>query len=109
MRVTPWTCACSPCWCWRCSRSSSAWAPAVGVRRLRCARRECAAVRGSRSASCAGLLVLAVYRPAPAVTYFTVYLLEKLLSVDSLLVFALIFGELAIPAEYQRRVLSWGI
>ena len=56
-----------------------------------------------------GLLVLALYGPAPAVTYFTAYLLEKSLSVDNLFVFVLIFGELAIPAAYQRRVLSWGI
>jgi tellurite resistance protein TerC len=56
-----------------------------------------------------GLLVLARYGAAPAVTYFTAYLLEKSLSVDNLFVFALIFGQLAIPAEFQRRVLSWGI
>jgi tellurite resistance protein TerC len=56
-----------------------------------------------------GLVVLALYGAAPAVTYYTAYLLEKSLSVDNLFVFALIFGELRIPATYQRRVLSWGI
>ena len=56
-----------------------------------------------------GLFVLVHYGPAPAVTYFTAYLLEKSLSVDNLFVFTLVFGELAIPAQYQRRVLSWGV
>jgi tellurite resistance protein TerC len=56
-----------------------------------------------------GLVVLAIYGPAPALTYYTAYLLEKSLSVDNVFVFALIFRELAIPAAHQRRVLSWGI
>jgi tellurite resistance protein TerC len=56
-----------------------------------------------------GLVVFALYDSAAAVTYLTAYLLEKSLSVDNLFVFALIFGQLAIPAERQRRVLSWGI
>jgi tellurite resistance protein TerC len=56
-----------------------------------------------------GLVVLARYDSAAAVTFYTAYLLEKSLSLDNLFVFALIFGQLAIPAEYQRRVLSWGI
>ena len=37
-----------------------------------------------------GLLVLALYGSASAVTYFTAYLLEKSLSVDNLFVFAVI-------------------
>jgi tellurite resistance protein TerC len=56
-----------------------------------------------------GLLVLALYGSGAMVTYFTAYLLEKSLSVDNLFVFTLIFGQLAIPAGYQRRVLHWGI
>ena len=56
-----------------------------------------------------GLVVLAVYGPAAALTYLTAYLLEKSLSVDNVFVFALIFSELAIPLAYQRRVLLWGI
>ena len=55
------------------------------------------------------LVVLALYGPDPALTYLTAYLLEKSLSVDNVFVFVLIFRELAIPAEYQRRVLYWGI
>src|SRR5215207_1897103 len=56
-----------------------------------------------------GLVVLAIYGREPALRYYTAYLLEKSLSVDNVFVFALIFRELAIPAAYQRRVLSWGI
>src|SRR5438067_3556236 len=56
-----------------------------------------------------GCVVLALYGSSAAVTYFTAYLLEKSLSLDNLFVFALIFGQLAIPAAFQRRVLSWGI
>ena len=37
------------------------------------------------------------------------YLIEKSLSVDNLFVFLLIFGTLKIPANEQRRVLTWGI
>jgi tellurite resistance protein TerC len=56
-----------------------------------------------------GLVVLALYGPAAALTYVTAYLLEKSLSVDNVFVFAVIFSELAIPPAYQRRVLLWGI
>jgi tellurite resistance protein TerC len=56
-----------------------------------------------------GLVILALYGAGAMVTYFTAYVLEKSLSMDNLFVFALIFGELAIPLGYQRRVLHWGI
>jgi len=56
-----------------------------------------------------GLVVFALYGSEAMVTYFTAYVLEKSLSMDNLFVFAVIFGELAIPAGYQRRVLHWGI
>jgi tellurite resistance protein TerC len=56
-----------------------------------------------------GLVVLAISGPAPALTYYTAYLLEKSLSIDNVFVFALIFRELSIPAAYQRRVLSFGV
>jgi tellurite resistance protein TerC len=45
----------------------------------------------------------------PAQEYFTVYLLEKSLSIDNLFVFVVLFRGLAIPRPLQRRVLSWGI
>src|SRR4051812_31167187 len=52
-----------------------------------------------------GILILALYGPAYGLTYFTAYLLEKSLSIDNLFVFVLIFAELQIPPEHQRRVL----
>jgi len=41
--------------------------------------------------------------------FFTGYLIEKTLSVDNIFVFVLIFSFFAVPAEYQHRVLFWGI
>jgi len=46
---------------------------------------------------------------AAALEFFTAFLLEKSLSVDNLCVFLLIFSSFHVPAEYQRRVLFWGI
>ena len=37
------------------------------------------------------------------------YLVELSLSVDNLFVFAVIFGYFGVPAQYQHRVLFWGI
>jgi tellurite resistance protein TerC len=56
-----------------------------------------------------GLVILVLYGTAPAVTFLTAYLLEKSLSVDNIFVFILIFSELRIPPEQQRRVLYWGV
>jgi tellurite resistance protein TerC len=42
-------------------------------------------------------------------TYLTAYLLEKSLSVDNLVVFALVFAQTGIPPNLQRRVLFWGV
>lgn len=41
--------------------------------------------------------------------FFTGYLIEKSLSLDNIFVFALIFTHLAVPSQYQHRVLFWGI
>jgi tellurite resistance protein TerC len=41
--------------------------------------------------------------------YFTGFLIEKSLSIDNVFVIALIFTYFAIPAQYQHRVLFWGI
>jgi tellurite resistance protein TerC len=41
--------------------------------------------------------------------FLTGYLIEKSLSVDNIFVFVVIFSALAIPAQYQHRVLFWGI
>jgi tellurite resistance protein TerC len=44
-----------------------------------------------------------------AEAYLAGYLIEKSLSVDNVLVFALIFSALQIPSRYQQRVLMLGI
>jgi tellurite resistance protein TerC len=41
--------------------------------------------------------------------YLTGFLIEKSLSMDNVFVIALIFTYLAIPRQYQHRVLFWGI
>jgi tellurite resistance protein TerC len=41
--------------------------------------------------------------------YFAGYVIEKALSVDNIFVFILIFGFFRVPAQYQHRVLFWGI
>jgi tellurite resistance protein TerC len=41
--------------------------------------------------------------------YLAGYLIEKSLSVDNVFVWAVIFGYFAVPAQYQFRVLFWGI
>lgn len=43
------------------------------------------------------------------VQYITAYLLEKSLSVDNIFVIAMIFSSFRVPAQYQHRVLFWGI
>jgi tellurite resistance protein TerC len=53
---------------------------------------------------------VAVARGATAATeYYAAYLLEFSLSVDNIFVFVIVFSELHIPAENQRRVLAWGV
>jgi len=56
-----------------------------------------------------GVVILALYGRGPALTYLTAYLLEKSLSVDNIFVFVLIFSELRIPPDQQRRVLYWAV
>jgi len=41
--------------------------------------------------------------------YLASYLLEKSLSLDNLFVFLIVFNTLRIPAQHQRKALSWGI
>jgi tellurite resistance protein TerC len=45
----------------------------------------------------------------PALEFLTGYILEVSLSMDNVFVFAMIFGFMAVHAEYQHRVLFWGI
>lgn len=42
-------------------------------------------------------------------TYVTAYFLEKSLSVDNLVVFALVFSQTGIPPALQHRALFWGV
>lgn len=44
-----------------------------------------------------------------ATEFFTGYLVEKSLSIDNIFVFLMIFQYFAVPAEYQQRVLLYGI
>ena len=44
-----------------------------------------------------------------ALQFVTGFLIEKSLSVDNIFVFLLLFGYFRVPAEYQHRVLFWGI
>lgn len=44
-----------------------------------------------------------------ALAFLTGYLIEWSLSVDNIFVFLMIFSYFAVPAEYQHKVLFWGI
>ncbi|MEP7378396.1 MAG: TerC family protein [Chloroflexota bacterium] len=56
-----------------------------------------------------GILVVAWLGVDKGLEYYTGYLIEKSLSVDNVFVFALVFGAFAVPAQYQHRVLFWGV
>lgn len=43
------------------------------------------------------------------IEYLTGFLIEKSLAMDNVFVIAMLFSFLAIPAQYQHRVLFWGI
>jgi tellurite resistance protein TerC len=45
----------------------------------------------------------------PGLDYLTAYFVEKSLSVDNLVVFALVFSQTGVPPALQRRVLFWGV
>jgi len=44
-----------------------------------------------------------------ALEFLTGYLIEKSLAVDNVFVFIMLFGFFAVPVEYQRRVLLYGV
>jgi len=46
---------------------------------------------------------------AKAMEFLTGYVIEKSLSVDNVFVFLLIFGHFAVPVQYQRKVLLYGV
>ncbi len=45
----------------------------------------------------------------PAIAFFTGYLLEKMLSLDNMFVFVMLFHYFAVPSYHQHRILFWGI
>ncbi len=49
------------------------------------------------------------FGPQKALEFLTGYLIEKALSVDNIFVFLVIFSFFSVPAEYQHRVLFWGV
>jgi tellurite resistance protein TerC len=56
-----------------------------------------------------GVAVHQFLGPEMAFAYWTGFVVEKTLAMDNLFVIAIIFGNLAIPRQYQHRVLFWGI
>lgn len=56
-----------------------------------------------------GVVVLWWRGGVAAQEYFTVYLIEKSLSVDNLFVFVLIFRYFHVPDKYQHKVLFYGV
>jgi tellurite resistance protein TerC len=57
----------------------------------------------------AAVVVLVVQSGQDAVTYLTVYAIERSLSLDNLFVFLLLFGYFQIAVEDRGRLLFWGI
>lgn len=62
---------------------------------------------GAAAAFAAG--VYHYYGAQPALEFSTGYLIEKSLSVDNLFVFLVLFRTFGVAAEFQHRVLAWGI
>ena len=56
-----------------------------------------------------GLVMLWEFGGAAAGEYMGGYLIEKSLSVDNVFVWAVLFAHFKVPAQYQHRVLFWGI
>jgi tellurite resistance protein TerC len=57
----------------------------------------------------AAVVVLVLSNSDDAVTYTTVYFIERSLSLDNLFVFILLFSYFGVPEEYRARLLFWGI
>jgi len=54
-------------------------------------------------------VVLALNGSEDGVSYLTVYLIERSLSLDNLFVFILLFAYFGVPHAYRARLLFWGI
>ena len=57
----------------------------------------------------AAVVVLVLSDTEDAVTYTTVYFIERTLSLDNLFVFILLFSYFGVPEEHRARLLFWGI
>ena len=57
----------------------------------------------------AAVAVLFLSSEDDAVTYTTVYFIERSLSLDNLFVFILLFSYFGVPEEHRARLLFWGI
>jgi len=54
-----------------------------------------------------GILLFA--NTTAALEFFTGYLIERALSMDNIFVFIIIFSYFGVPAQYQHKVLFWGV
>src|ERR671918_1860867 len=57
----------------------------------------------------AAVVVLVLSNADDALTYTTVYFIERSLSLDNLFVFILLFAYFGVPVEHRARLLFWGI
>ncbi|MEY2414693.1 MAG: tellurite resistance protein TerC [Ilumatobacteraceae bacterium] len=56
-----------------------------------------------------GIVVIASFGSTAGGEWFSGYLIEYSLSIDNVFVWALILAYFRVPAQYQRRVLFWGV
>jgi tellurite resistance protein TerC len=56
-----------------------------------------------------GVLVLVLSDSDDAITYVTVYFIERSLSLDNLFVFLLLFAYFGVPTQVRANLLFWGI
>jgi tellurite resistance protein TerC len=57
----------------------------------------------------AAVVLLVIDSGDDAITYTTVYFIERSLSLDNLFVFLLLFSYFGVPAEHRANLLFWGI
>jgi len=102
-----------PIWVWVATLAAIAGMLTADMLAHRAARRPTTALRWSALwvglGAGFGAVVWAAWGPARGGEYFAGYLLEKSLSVDNVLLFALIFAAFAVPRAYQHRVLFLGV
>ena len=56
-----------------------------------------------------GAWIFLTMGPTSGAEYLAGYLIEYSLSMDNVFVFAVLFGYFAVPAQYQHRLLFWGV